>query len=537
MLAVAGVAVGLGTVPSASAVPGRAFHGSVSVVKNGDGRGTVTSSPGGIDCGGSCSFSFVSTDDPANYEPVSLSASAEPGSSFEGFGGACSGDSCTIDPIRRNASYTVTATFDRARPSQFQLSVGINGQGRVTSAPAGIDCSQACSASFATDSTVALTAVPTPGWAFAGWSGACTGSGPCSVQMSDPRSVTATFAPPETVFTLAVATAGGDVVSDILGIACGQTCVATYGIGVDVTLTPVGGPVTWGGACTGSQSCIVSMTRARAVTATFGSASLANVPVAVSVSGRGTVTSSAGGISCGEACGAVVPAGSSLTLRAAAEPGWIFAGWSESCRGVSLTCTVAPRAATTVFATFVEVGTTYPIAVTRVGQGTITSRPAGIACGGRCAAAFGAGTTVTLEAEPRKGWTFVRWSGACTGPKPACAVGLDGPKSVSATFGRPSDRAAPRVKALPTTGTRGSTVRLRYRVTDASGRSRETAMVYAGRTRLSTIRGPEHALDPDVLYYVLLWRNAAASATRFCVTSVDPTGNVSRPSCTQLRIS
>jgi hypothetical protein len=71
---------------------------------------------------------------------VTLTGSAEPGSEFEGFDGACGGDTCTIDPLEAGETYEVMATFVRVRPSLFPLTVGVTGQGRIVSSPAGIDC-------------------------------------------------------------------------------------------------------------------------------------------------------------------------------------------------------------------------------------------------------------------------------------------------------------------------------------------------------------------------------------------------------------
>jgi CSLREA domain-containing protein len=72
------------------------------------------------------------------------------------------------------------------------------GAGTVTSAPAGIDCGSACSASFA-GTVVTLTANAASGSSFGGWSGACSGTSTCKVTLTAARAVTATFvvgAPP-----------------------------------------------------------------------------------------------------------------------------------------------------------------------------------------------------------------------------------------------------------------------------------------------------------------------------------------------------
>jgi hypothetical protein len=521
---------------SASAVPERALHGLVVVGKGGDGEGRITSSPGGIDCGPVCSFSFISTDDPANYQPVTLTAVAEPGSQFQGFG-ECGTNTCTIDPIEPGRTYEVDVEFLRVQPSQFALTVAVSGQGRVKTSPGGIDCPPTCSASFATNSTVALTATPTPGWSFAGWGGACSGTGPCSIAMNQPRSVTATFAPPGTVYALAVASAGGAVTSDIGGIACGDRCVSSFGAGVDVTLTPSATPVVWGGACSGSDACVVPMTRARAVTASIGGARPSRMPVAVGVTGKGTIASRPAGISCGDACGALFATGSRVTLGAAPAPGWIFAGWSGSCHGVAASCTVQANAASSSMAAFVQKGTRFPVAVTKAGKGRVKSQPGGIACGSDCTGSFAAGSHVTLTAIPDRGWNFVRWGGDCRGRKPSCELGLSGPQSVSATFARPNDRVAPVVKALPSSGAGGVPVRLPYRVTDASPRTRETATVYRGTRPVVVIRGRWHALEADTLFYFLTWAKPMPGAFRFCVSSQDLTGNRSKPSCAPLHVS
>jgi len=78
----------------------------------------------------------------------------------------------------------------------FQLTVAAPpaGAGTVTSSPAGIRCPTACSATFAENTQVTLTATPGTNFSFGGWSGACSGDGACIVKMSGAESVTANFA-------------------------------------------------------------------------------------------------------------------------------------------------------------------------------------------------------------------------------------------------------------------------------------------------------------------------------------------------------
>jgi uncharacterized repeat protein (TIGR02543 family) len=64
----------------------------------------------------------------------------------------------------------------------------------VTSSPAGINCGSTCAATFASGTAVTLTARAANHYVFAGWSGACSGTGTCTVTMTADRTVTATFA-------------------------------------------------------------------------------------------------------------------------------------------------------------------------------------------------------------------------------------------------------------------------------------------------------------------------------------------------------
>src|SRR6185312_12218234 len=76
----------------------------------------------------------------------------------------------------------------------FQIVVTVQGPGRVTSTPAGIDCGSVCTSTFSVGTTVDLNATPDAGWELAGFSGSCSGL-QCSVQTIVENNVTATFTP------------------------------------------------------------------------------------------------------------------------------------------------------------------------------------------------------------------------------------------------------------------------------------------------------------------------------------------------------
>jgi uncharacterized repeat protein (TIGR02543 family) len=333
--------------------------------------------------------------------------------------------------------------FVAGPPGTFALSVAKagTGTGTVTSSPAGINCGATCTASFTSGASVTLTPAAATGSTFAGWSGACTGTGACTVSMTAARSVTATFNSSATTFALTVTNAGtgtGTVTSSPAGISCGATCSANFASGTSVTLTAVAASGStfagWSGACTGTGTCTTSMTAARAVTATFNGATSFSLAVTRAGTGTGTVTSSPAGISCGTTCTANFASGTSVTLTAAAASGSTFAGWSGACTGTS-TCTTSMTAARNVTATFNTAASTFAATVTLAGtgSGTVTSSPAGISCGATCSASYASGTSVTLTAAAASGSTFAGWSGACTGTG-TCALSMTAARAVTATF-------------------------------------------------------------------------------------------------------
>jgi len=80
--------------------------------------------------------------------------------------------------------------------TQYMLTISENGSGSgtVTSQPPGISCGTTCSASFPQDTTVTLTANPSPTSNFTSWNGCTSVNGSiCEVNMTANKAITATF--------------------------------------------------------------------------------------------------------------------------------------------------------------------------------------------------------------------------------------------------------------------------------------------------------------------------------------------------------
>jgi len=75
----------------------------------------------------------------------------------------------------------------------------------------------------------------------------------------------------------------------------------------------------------------------------------------------------------------------------------------------------------------------YTLSISKTGSGTVTSNPAGIACGNSCTANFASGINVALIATPVSGSRFTGWGGACSGSG-ACTVTMSAARNVTTTF-------------------------------------------------------------------------------------------------------
>jgi hypothetical protein len=80
-------------------------------------------------------------------------------------------------------------------PALGMLSVAKNGSGSgtVTSVPAGLNCGSTCSQSVTSGTALTLIATAATDSTFAGWTGACSGTGSCAITVNAAATATATF--------------------------------------------------------------------------------------------------------------------------------------------------------------------------------------------------------------------------------------------------------------------------------------------------------------------------------------------------------
>jgi YVTN family beta-propeller protein len=366
-------------------------------------------------------------------------------------GGSIGSPGTTVSVIS-TANDTVTDTITvGSQPSALgnfigppTLTVSETGNGQVTSSPTGINCgptSTQCALGFAGGTAVTLTATANAGSMFSGWGGgACTGTSPCIIDLTNDTSVSATFTViPSFLLTVTeMGTGSGTVTSNASGINCPGACSASYQSGTQVTLTASAAAGSsfsgWsGGGCSGTSTCTVTMNAAESVIASFTMIPSFMLTVTEPGTGSGTVTSNLSGINCPGACSASYQSGTQVVLTAVAASGSTFAGWNGAgCVGTG-TCTVTMSAAESVSATFTAILNTLTVTKGGTGSGTVTSGDGMIACGTTCSAGYAAGAVVTLTATPDANSTFTRWGGACSGAG-ACQVTMSAAESVSAIF-------------------------------------------------------------------------------------------------------
>ena len=138
-----------------------------------------------------------------------------------------------------------------------------------------------------------------------------------------------------------------------------------------------------------------------------------NLSIGFSGNGHGHITTNPSGIDCKSnqtKCSHPYETASWIKMIATAAADSKFTGWSgwqSDCDDGEVFMS-GLRSCTANFQLL-----RFPLTVTTVGQGKISSEPVGINCGDKCQHVFDIGTNVTLVAIPETGWQFQKWNGDC----------------------------------------------------------------------------------------------------------------------------
>lgn len=324
---------------------------SVSTGTNGTGSGSVS---------GGGTYSYGST--------ATLQANPSAGSYFAGWSGALSG---TTNPagLYVDGSKSVTATFNL---NTYTLTTNTSGSGSVTAG-----------GTYNYGTNVSITATPSTGYYFSGWSGAATGTtNPVTISMTSSQTLTANFAPYS--YTLTTNTSGTGSVT-----AGGSY---SYGSVRTITATPGSGFYFsgWSGAASGTTNPVnITVDSNKTLTANFApiqyTLSVSSSPAAGgSASGSGTYNS-----------------GTVVNMTATPNTGYYFSGWSGAITGTSNPGTITMTSNANAVANFAAFNYTVTTATSPANLGTVTG-------GGT----YAYGSTASVSAPAVTGYTFTGWSGA-----------------------------------------------------------------------------------------------------------------------------
>ncbi|MCX7088929.1 MAG: DUF1566 domain-containing protein [Methylococcales bacterium] len=299
--------------------------------KQGEGDGVVFSDPSGMNCGTTCAYSFDKS------ATVTLTAKPVNGSTFLGWGGACTGKqlTCTVEMTK---AQTVAVTFSGVglgkaldntdldwiatgdAPWFGQLQKDAKGQTVYFGGSAGVSGLITHNQSSAVQTTV---------------------SGPSDISFS--WKVSSEENRDELHFEI-----DGKEIQKISGevgwakikqpLSAGKhTLRWTYIKDADLS---VGADTAW----------------LDQVQLTLPAVGVAPNTLTITNNGLGSVTSSPAGISCGGVCSAEFTKNSAVMLTASPMGGSTFVGWSGACSGTALTCLVTVNGAQNVSANFNSIG-------------------------------------------------------------------------------------------------------------------------------------------------------------------------------------
>ena len=348
---------------------------------------------------------------------VTLTATPAAGYEFAGWSGDLNGDQNPAT-IVMDEDKTIIATFEVPPPPEHTLTINIIGSGSVNLEPVP-NSGTNTNAVYFEGTEVTLTAVPDPGFEFAGWGNHLSGNNSSeTLTINSDKNVLAIFAelPPEE-YTLTVTPAGpGTFTLDPPG--------GVYIEGTEVTITAVADSgyefSGWGGDTNGTENPLtITMDSDKNITGAFTELPPQFYTLETNTLGSGILVVSPQQDSYAE--------GTGVLLIAAPFSGYEFVGWSGDASGTNFQTTLVMNSNKSVTAVFWEVGQPrHSLTVNTIGSGNVTLDPPD--------GFYSPGTVVTLTGTPATGFLFGGWSGDLSGTNNPQTLVLNSDKTVTAAF-------------------------------------------------------------------------------------------------------
>ena len=268
---------------------------------------------------------------------------------------------------------------------------------------------------YVNNTLVTLTATPSNGWTFIGWTGDSTNTtSVTTVLMDQARAVQAVFQLTPTYALLANSPGGGSVGVSPAPFAGGNLYLSNTPVTLTATASNGWSFVRWSGDSTGTTNVTtVVMNGPRTVQALFGTS-------------LNLFTNGNGQVQLNPPTGPYVY-GSMVQLTAVPSPGNYFFGWSGSASGFANPLVISATDASGITALFGVLKTNQVLlTVLPASYGTVTVNPA--------RSVYTKGDSVTLTAVPAPEFYFAGWGGDISGELNPLMLTLDANKVVMATF-------------------------------------------------------------------------------------------------------
>jgi hypothetical protein len=278
--------------------------------------------------------------------PISISPPAVPPEPDTG--------SPSPSPSSLSPTPTPTATTSPTPAPKRRVTVTVTGSGTVDAPAQGLSCSAICEFDVDDGADLTVTAGPGSGQQLINWTGPCTGADPtCTFVASQDVALGANFDTSSVLLSVQITAGQGQVFTNGSAFCSMGTCGRSLPRAVPITLTAtpaIGYRFTgWtGGGCTGMDPCVVPMTGATQVQATF--AQIDTLTVTTPTGGRIT----GGGIECGTICSVTFSEPTAVVLTVAPDEDKSFAGWTGGCSGTAPTCSITVTGSTAVAVTFAD---------------------------------------------------------------------------------------------------------------------------------------------------------------------------------------